>query len=114
MSTFLRFRFGPFVSYQRLGRTQAQKRAAAKAAGVRREARRSRGQVLITMGTVTGCGPGRVTVRAAGPRGDLTHFSRRSGSVLTLATDETFPVGLPVEVRERERDGKLLAIWPVT
>ncbi len=44
MGTYLRFRFGPFVAYQRLGRTQAQKKAAAKA-----RSRRAMAKVTYTI-----------------------------------------------------------------
>jgi hypothetical protein len=106
----IRFRLGPFSSYQRLGRTQAQKRAAAKNRAARLKERDRRRAVMITRGVVTGSGQGRLMIRSIGQHGDYVSMSRSDGHTLTLVTDLTFPVGSAVEVRERVRDDKLLSI----
>ena len=76
MRTYLRFRLGPLVSYQRLGRTQAQNRAAAKARAARksaragqRSAREYNGQTDTVRGTVVGFEDGKILVQAVGTYG---------------------------------------------
>ena len=103
-------RIGPFYFGQRIGRTQAQKRAAAKNRAVRLKERDRRSAVMITRGVVTGSGQGRLMIRSIGQHGDYVSMSRSDGRTLTLVTDLTFPVGSAVEVRERMRDDKLLSI----
>ena len=106
----IRFRLGPFSTSQRIGRTEAQKRAAAKNRAARLKDRNRRRAVMITRGVVTGSEPGRLMVRSIGQHGDYVSLSRSEGHTLTLVTDLTFPVGSAVEVRERMRDDKLLSI----
>jgi hypothetical protein len=88
MSARIGFRIGPFYFSQRLGRTQAEKRAAAKARQARAKAAEYRRAVMVTSGVVTGHEPGKVVI---------------TGCTKAVRTGEVFPVGTPVEVRERAR-----------
>lgn len=98
MSAFLRFRLGPLVIYRRLGRTAAQKKAAA-----RRKAERSR--VCEAWGRVM----------AGAPAGKFAVLDSSVGSSrqLLMGADRRtagFAPGDLVKVTYRARDGKLISV----
>jgi len=108
MSTFLRFRLGPLVSYQRLGRTKAQKRAAAKAHAARSAARRSardeRRRTDAVEGVVVGFEDSQVLVQV--------HESGCFSRILKVPASDWLPEGQMVEVRYRHIQTELLAGHP--
>jgi hypothetical protein len=101
MSARIGFRIGPFYFSQRLGRTQAEKRAAAKARQARAKAAEYRRAVMVTSGVVTGHEPGKVVICVTGESGPYRRMI--TGCTKAVRTGEVFPVGTPVEVRERAR-----------
>ena len=111
MRTYLRFRLGPLVSYQRLGRTQAQNRAAAKARAARKSARAGRrsareynGQTDTVRGPIVGFENGRILVQAVGAYGYR---------ILKVRAGLQFTEGQLVEVRyQRGRKKPLSARVP--
>jgi hypothetical protein len=116
------FHVGPFYFSQRLGRTQAQKRAAARARTQRATERQRRQEKSLAaarseytaLGTITEVEPdGYVTIRLdeavavteSGPQHDIR--VRPSPAIPGLAK------GLRTGVTWREQDKQITGIWPV-
>ncbi len=99
MSTRVGMRIGPFYFSQRLGRTQAQKAAAAKA----RQAREAHPRVVTHDGTVTGFADGKILVC-------IPDVLSRTVTLAVPPAKETAGLkeGQAVRVRYRARDMKLL------
>ena len=108
MPTYFRFGFGPFRFSQRLGRTQAQKRAAAKAQGQRQQGqaqRRQRRSTLSVNGIVTARTPEQAQVRILGRDNDEVPISMIGQTVTIPCTDPAVTEGQGVHLHYRYGDG---------
>jgi hypothetical protein len=106
MPSYLRFRFGPFATSQRIGRTQAQKRAAAKARAEREE-ERERGRTVVGLsGVVTARTAELATVRITG-RDTGAPIGMIGRTMEVPCKDPAVTEGQGVHLRFRLRDWKL-------
>ena len=97
MPMFFRLRFGPYVGYQRLGRTQAQKRARAKArmkARIQREMENSTFPVTYTLRAVEPDGVTLVLCRDSA-------FGELTERIPAPPDTPALMIGQAVEVRKR-------------
>lgn len=100
MRTYLRFRFGPFVAYQRLGRTQAQKKEAAKV-----RSRQKMAQLVYTVPyTLTAIEPGGTLVLY----GDLDYTKRVNPSEWGIRPPADLTPGQRIELVMR--DSRIIGI----
>jgi hypothetical protein len=108
MPTYFRFGFGPFRFSQRLGRTQAQKRTAAKAQAQRQQGqaqRRQRRATLSVNGIVTARTPEQAQVRILGRDNDEVPISMIGQTVTIPCTDPAVTEGQGVHLHYRYGDG---------
>ncbi len=103
MPTYFRFGFGPFRFSQRLGRTQAQKRAAAKA-------RAPQEQTVSVHGIVTARRPEWAQVQILGRDNYQAPLSKLGQTVTIPCTDPAVTEGQGVHLHYRYRDGLLLGV----
>jgi len=103
MPTYFRFGFGPFRFSQRVGRTQSQKRAAAKARAQRQQ---WRGTVSVN-GVVTARTPEQAQVRILGRDSDEVSIQMIGQTVTIPCTDPAVTEGQGVHLHYRYGDWKL-------
>jgi hypothetical protein len=113
MPTYFRFGFGPFRFSQRLGRTQAQKRAAAKAQAQRQQGQTQRQQGRATVsvnGIVTARTPEQAQVTILGRDSDEAPINMIGQTVTIPCTDPAVTEGQGVHLHYRHRDWKLRGV----